>query len=362
MSLVESGPFSYGDTVSVAWAATDGGAGGGSGVWLFRVSGIDSANNGFSFGMSLPRGNTSASGVATFVLDARATHFNGPLADGPVHIWEVIVEDHQGNRSSWGRIDELRFGVNAPAAFRSKEISLGQDLARGYLTLQTSFSPQPSDLRYIWRRDGELVAEATGATYDIGAEDAGSRITGQVLATRAGFESIDFTSGEVVVPHATVPIWRFYSPVYGGHFYTASASERDRLAAAANGPWRFEGEAYSAFDVQHPGSVPLYRFWNAGIKAHFYTTSEAERDRVRRELAHEWRYEDVAFYVYPLSSQVEQTRIVSRFWSPSGRRHFYTASIEERDSVRSKYSPQTWRYEGDSYRVPQSTALLFPAG
>ena len=71
-----------------------------------------------------------------------------------------------------------------------------------------------------------------------------------------------------------------YNRTTGTHFYTTSASERDGIVAYYP-QFAYEGPAYHA--MPEPGSdgrVAVYRFFNRNTGAHFYTSSEAERDKV----------------------------------------------------------------------------------
>lgn len=152
-------------------------------------------------------------------------------------------------------------------------------------------------------------------------------------------------------PAALTPVFRFWSERYQGHFYTASAGERDQIRQRWPDIWAYEGQAYSALGGPAPGSVPLYRFWSARLNGHFYTADPSERDGVLARWADTWAYEGIAYYVYPLSTRIGNTRTVARFWSPSAQHHFYTASASERDEVIRRWSA-TWSFEGDSFRVP----------
>lgn len=149
----------------------------------------------------------------------------------------------------------------------------------------------------------------------------------------------------------TAPVYRFWSSTYQGHFYTASAAERDAIITRWPTIWAYEGEAYRAHTAPAPGTVPLYRFWSAEYNGHFYTASAAERDGVISRWSRTWSYEGVAYHVYPSDSTAPNTVAVSRFWSPSARHHFYTASAGERDGVIARWS-STWNYEGETFRVP----------
>jgi endoglucanase len=152
----------------------------------------------------------------------------------------------------------------------------------------------------------------------------------------------------------SVPIFRFWAPQKATHFSTASVQERDGIIASyPPSVWSYEGIAYRAFLGQHAGTVPLYRFWSPLLSSHFYTADPAEKAGIIANYpASTWTYEGIAYYVYPTDTTAAGTIAVSRFWSPSSRHHFYTASIAERDAVIAGYPPSIWSYEGETFRVP----------
>ncbi|WP_191089270.1 peptidoglycan DD-metalloendopeptidase family protein [Microbacterium radiodurans] len=149
----------------------------------------------------------------------------------------------------------------------------------------------------------------------------------------------------------TTPVYRFWSSRYQGHFYTASASERDAVSSRWPDIWSYEGEAYRAFAAPIEGSVPLFRFWSDQYNGHFYTADGGERDAVIARWPGIWRYEGPAFHVYPANTAVSGARPVHRFWSAGARKHFYTASADERDGVIARW-PNVWSYEGATFSVP----------
>lgn len=148
-----------------------------------------------------------------------------------------------------------------------------------------------------------------------------------------------------------VAVYRFWSPVYQGHFFTTDVSERDQIIARWSNVWTYEGRRYTAFTTQVSGTIPLYRFWSTQYSGHFYTADTAERDAVIAKWPNTWKYEGVGYYVYPSNSTQPDTVPVARFWSNSAAHHFYTADAAERDAVRAKWS-NVWAYEGDNFRVP----------
>nr|WP_325210951.1 excalibur calcium-binding domain-containing protein [Salinibacterium sp.] len=198
-----------------------------------------------------------------------------------------------------------------------------------------------------------------------------SVVTAALLATTAlpahassaapGNESVAAATIQNAAPTAA-PVYRFWSDTYNGHFYTTSAAERNSIIA--NSPtsvWRYEGSVYGAFTRQETGTVPLYRFWSDSYRGHFYTTSAAERDQVIRTYPqHIWRYEGIAYYVYPSSYIGAGTVPVARFWSDTYLHHFYTASTAEATQVKSSYPSHIWRYEIDGFRVPAGRPAAAP--
>lgn len=48
------------------------------------------------------------------------------------------------------------------------------------------------------------------------------------------------------------------------------------------------------------GSIPIYRFFEPTIGVHFYTPNQSERDFVKNELGN-YNYESIAYYAIPLN-------------------------------------------------------------
>lgn len=61
-----------------------------------------------------------------------------------------------------------------------------------------------------------------------------------------------------------------------------------------------EGIAYYGYDTAQEGTVPLYRFYNPGLDAHFYTPSSEQRDAYLDSPNFQPEGENgIAFYVEP---------------------------------------------------------------
>jgi glucose/arabinose dehydrogenase len=150
---------------------------------------------------------------------------------------------------------------------------------------------------------------------------------------------------ESIIPQAaeTVTLYRFYSDVFKGHFYTISESEKEGLEDDTN--WIYEGEAYSFTSPAEDQGVPVYRFYSDVFKGHFYTISETEKTMTQND--ENWIYEGVAYDV--LSAASNDSRPIYRFWSPAFKHHFFTQSLQERDQIR--LTDENWIYEGIAWHV-----------
>ena len=73
------------------------------------------------------------------------------------------------------------------------------------------------------------------------------------------------------------PMYRYYNPTTGDHFYTTDLRE---LGKGKNG-YRREGIEGRVFTQRSPGTVPLHRYWNNSKGDHFYTTDFRELGRGR---------------------------------------------------------------------------------
>ncbi len=141
----------------------------------------------------------------------------------------------------------------------------------------------------------------------------------------------------------TVPVYRFFNTVRGGHLYTISEIEREYVQE--NLPhWNYEGIKFFVHDSQVNDSCSAYRFFNTRTGIHLYTISEAERDTVMQ--LPQYNYEGVKFCVYEY--QVNQSTPVYRFFNHVRGGHLYTISEAERDAVMQLPS---WTYEGIKFYV-----------
>ncbi len=152
---------------------------------------------------------------------------------------------------------------------------------------------------------------------------------------------------EVASGRATnvVPVYRFWSGQLGHHFYTIKESERNKLVYEYANVWSYERVTYHTLAGNvDPAAGPVYRFWSNRFHSHFYTISERERDKLINEFSYAWTYEGPAFWAYPKDGPPAGTRPVYRFWSSSLGGHFYTMSEAEKNKLIVLY-PTIWTYE-----------------
>ncbi|MEZ5704505.1 MAG: hypothetical protein R3E56_03690 [Burkholderiaceae bacterium] len=153
-----------------------------------------------------------------------------------------------------------------------------------------------------------------------------------------------------------VAVYRFFNTATATHFYTASASERDRIVASLP-VLRYEGPAFYASGAAATALSPVYRFYNTTTGVHFYTISEDEKNNIIANLA-QFSYEGVAYYASKVAG-ADMLKPLFRFYILSKGVHFFTASASEADSIRANLPD--YRYEGVAYYVPLGQSESAPA-
>ncbi len=142
---------------------------------------------------------------------------------------------------------------------------------------------------YSATTDFYVIADKVG-TYSttLTLEDA---TTNEVLATT----SIVCVAGEFV--YTPMSVYRFYNFKAGVHFYTASESEMWNVRNTLGTVYRFEGPSYAINTANPTNTLPVYRFYNIKKRAHFYTSSESEKQNVIDTLGGVYRFEGISYYV-----------------------------------------------------------------
>jgi hypothetical protein len=157
-----------------------------------------------------------------------------------------------------------------------------------------------------------------------------------------------FDEGPLANP-SLAPVFRFYNKVNGSHFYTASESERLTVIRRWPETYTFEGPAYTINMANPANNVLLYRFYNKKNGSHFYTASLDEANSVILNLSRVYDFEGP---VYHVSATPEGCTPMYRFYNKRNGSHFYTISEDERATVIAKYSA-TYDFEGIAYYIGQ---------
>jgi hypothetical protein len=149
-----------------------------------------------------------------------------------------------------------------------------------------------------------------------------------------------------------INVYRFWSKQNGAHFYTTSEIERDSVVLKfTDFQFKFEGVGQKTYSTQKGSSTGVYRFYSKKNKAHFYTSSANERDKVMAEFSDfEWRYEGVFGYAYTTAQP--NSSPIYRFYSKKNGAHFYTTAISERNSIINNFTDFEWKYEGEDWHQP----------
>jgi parallel beta-helix repeat protein len=175
----------------------------------------------------------------------------------------------------------------------------------------------------------------------------------------SGFDigAYEFTNQTV----AKGPVFEFYSLIYQGHFFTQSKDEKNFvLSSFPYRAYRYYGTAFNAYPSQLAGTVPVYRFFSAGYLGHYYTPSLCEMytdcqlhpagDPHAIYPNNVFQFINVAFYVYP--NQVPGSTPVYWFFSPVVFHHFFTNHESEKDFLLTNPTSLQWTYEGPKWYVP----------
>ncbi len=188
------------------------------------------------------------------------------------------------------------------------------------------------------------LVQATIPADDNAKKDRGFNNTGTYDLSSYDIGAFEYSLQGIV----KTPLYRFYSQIRQGHFFTADRNERNNVLSAYPARlFSYEGKAYDVFTSQAPNTTAVFRFFSSKNNTHFYTTSTSERDALIADPSREWAIDRIGpldangnpsginFYVYPLSfNGFPQTAEAFRFvHSPTSvpTRHFWTINVGEKD-------------------------------
>lgn len=237
--------------------------------------------------------------------------------------------------------------------------SVGTMLLAGLVACGGGTSPEEPDERSTAALAGaqsEPGGEPDGSDAGLWEKAAALNATEVQQDGPAAAEGATATTGLTTKAVTPVNVYRFFNSRSTAHFYTASATERDRVLATMPS-LRYEGLAFQASSTADAALSPVHRFYNAQTGVHFYTISAAERDHLIANLK-QFTYEGVAYH----ASTVAATgfRPLYRFYQASRGFHFFTTSSAEAGQVIAGM-PQ-YRYEGIAYYVLGQADPAPPSG
>ncbi len=151
-----------------------------------------------------------------------------------------------------------------------------------------------------------------------------------------------------------VPVYRFYVPARGAHFYTASEAEKQAVQASLSASYLYEGIAFYVSSSAGAGLSPVSRYYNQHNGTHFYTISDDERAYIAEYLPG-LIPEGIAFYASQTAG--EGLLPVARFMQRRYGNHLYTANAAESQSIRNTLSAQ-YIDEGVAFYVIDPAGLL----
>lgn len=202
-------------------------------------------------------------------------------------------------------------------------------------------SPQAGSSEVVVAR-GAASALASPPTGEDGATVVGAAMDPRTVSGAPAGRRADARKAAA----SSVTVYRFYNSVTRAHFYTSSEAEKNTVLL--NMPFfGYDGAVFTAAGLPDAGLSPVYRFFNRRTGVHFYTISETEKNDILARLP-QFQLDGPAYF----ASEVAGPGLVPvhRFYLPGKGYHFYTASEEERNHVEANLG-QTYRYEGIGYYV-----------
>ncbi len=160
------------------------------------------------------------------------------------------------------------------------------------------------------------------------------------LVSGLAFANIVVASSHPNIRSERLPFIRLYNPTINDHFYTSSQIEAD--GAVANHGYVIEGTMGYVERYQLDSTEAIFRMWNPVAKKHFYTTSNQEIQSAQSsgfvlEGTVGFMQINLEYTTNPLSGMFWQGEVkVYRLYNNSQRKHFYTVSQSEANSLLTK--------------------------
>lgn len=156
------------------------------------------------------------------------------------------------------------------------------------------------------------------------------------------FEEVAFTSlsnvAQSVAPGAGKDlVYRFRDMPENRHFWTSDIYERDRMIVEG---YKYDGVGWTSSQSQT--NVPIYRLYSPTMRKHLYTADENEKNVLSGTSS--WRYEGIAFY-----AGANNASPVYRLYRSQNAAHLYTTDANERNTL---VNSGSFRSEGNAWLQP----------
>lgn len=146
-------------------------------------------------------------------------------------------------------------------------------------------------------------------------------------------------SGKTQITNKFSSVYTFYSyPADGSDPFGYTQGAIKRTGGATPDVYQLDTETLKMVIPTPDGQKILYRLYNPNSGEHFFTASRNERNSLKKA---GWRYEGIAWY-----APSENGKNVYRLYNPNSGDHHYTLSTSERDSL----TRAGWKYEGVAWQ------------
>ena len=258
----------------------------------------------------IPEGNNGDTTTVTYTVDAgqplerdarviiESTGGNNPLTSEPLSIpagEQTVTFTNEITGDNEAEPSEILTGTVSFAAFNAEDGSTGEEIPIGdNNTARVAVSDDDGGNDIVYR----FFNPSAGVHFY--TDDENERVVVDTLdnynAEGASYRTVDPLTGDEAGDISDV--YRFFNPTTGVHLYTTDERERDFIIEN-NDTFAFEGTAFSAYETEVEGSIPIYRFFEPTIGVHFYTPNEGERENVENNLPN-YDSEGIAYYALPL--------------------------------------------------------------
>jgi hypothetical protein len=213
------------------------------------------------------------------------------------------------------------------------------------------FRPAAANMPLVLSAIGSKAASDAPLEFEV---RAGQLLELPIRATDPDGDALVFSLAGA--PLGSRPVYLFRSTTAGAQFWTLSEQEKERLATVYHETWDCEGIAWYAYAKPdaRPGLKPVYRFWSPAQGRHFYTMSESEKEAIVAESTPQsWVCEGATFHAFGQGDRPADAAAVYRLWDPA-LGHSWTMTPPAQDDARK--DPVAW-YAHSAQDAPAGAAI-----